>query len=206
VVQKIAQLIAKGMTEEQACLRVCVNHASFRTARHRNAEFETAVKEGQAEFLDESLDVIRKGARGWQGLAWILERRHGEQFRRTTGMELHAHLGHSSQSDLLARPLAHWSREDLDESVGAWRLLQQWPPDKLHELRSRYERDWGPVREMSDEQLEWCMQVWRRTAELENDTETLAMLDRELAESLLTPARPVDTLPHPPETFPADRA
>jgi hypothetical protein len=44
IVQEIATLIAKGMTEEQACLRVGINHSSFRTAKHRNPEFETAIK------------------------------------------------------------------------------------------------------------------------------------------------------------------
>ena len=46
VVEKVAQLIAKGMTEEQACTRLGVNHSSLRTARHRNPEFETAIKHG----------------------------------------------------------------------------------------------------------------------------------------------------------------
>jgi hypothetical protein len=81
-VEQIARLIAKGMTEEQACVRVGVNHSSFRTARHRNEEFETAIKLAQAEFLDESLDVIGKGEKGWQGRAWILERRHNPQFSK----------------------------------------------------------------------------------------------------------------------------
>ncbi len=69
VIEKVAQLIAKGMTEEQACTRVGVNHSSLRTARHRNPEFETAIKRAQAVFLDESLDIIGKGTRGWQGRA-----------------------------------------------------------------------------------------------------------------------------------------
>src|SRR5262245_19237512 len=88
VVQQIGSLIAKGMTEEQACTRVGVNHSSFRTARHRNPEFETAVKEAQADYLAESVELIGQGARGWQGRAWLLERRHGNQFRNKTSVEL----------------------------------------------------------------------------------------------------------------------
>src|SRR5262245_4912808 len=65
LIQKVAELIAKGMTEEQACTRVGINHSSFRTARQRNPEFESAVKEAQAIFLDEALDTIKKGDRGW---------------------------------------------------------------------------------------------------------------------------------------------
>src|ERR1700674_1836419 len=83
VVKKIGRLIAKGLTEEQACLRVGANHSSLRTARHRNTDFETAIKRAQVEYLDESLDRIGDGVRGWQGRAWILERRHKPQFNRT---------------------------------------------------------------------------------------------------------------------------
>ena len=63
IVEKVARLIAKGMTEEQACLSPGVNHASLRTARHRNPEFETAFKEAQAEF--------RIPRPHWQRLAWL---------------------------------------------------------------------------------------------------------------------------------------
>lgn len=83
VIDRIARLIAKGMTEEQACVRIGVNHHSLRTARSRNDEFEAAIKRAQAEYLDESLDMIGSGVRGWQGRAWILERRHKPQFNRT---------------------------------------------------------------------------------------------------------------------------
>ena len=95
VIEQVARLIAKGMTEAQACVRVGVNHDSFCTARMRRPEFEEAIKRAQAEYLDESLDIIGRGERGWQGRAWILERRHKPQFNRTpdsavvdeTGME-----------------------------------------------------------------------------------------------------------------------
>src|SRR5262245_20026526 len=86
VIEEVGRLIAKGMTEEQACIQVGIKHSSFRTAKHRNPEFETAIKEAQAAYVDKALDVIGKGGRGWQGPAWILERRHGDQFRRNSGL------------------------------------------------------------------------------------------------------------------------
>ena len=104
VVENVARLIAKGMTEEQACVRVGVNHASLRTSRHRNPEFETAIKKAQAEFLDAALDRIAAGQRGWQGLAWILERRHGGQFRRNLAIDMPAQ----------SRNLEHLSEEELE--------------------------------------------------------------------------------------------
>ena len=72
LVEKVAQVTAKGVTEEQACVRVGVNHSSLRTARHRKADFETAIKRAQAENLDESLDLIGKGARDRQGQTAVL--------------------------------------------------------------------------------------------------------------------------------------
>jgi len=126
IVQHIGQLIAKGMTEEQACLRVGVNHMSFRTARQRNPEFESAIKQAQADYMDESLDIVGKGKPGWQGRAWILERRHGDQFRRTTGMEVTAHIGPFSAAELLLnKPLHVWTKNDVEQSVGAWKLLKK---------------------------------------------------------------------------------
>jgi hypothetical protein len=170
VVEKVAQLIAKGMTEEQACTRVGVNHSSLRTARHRNPEIETVIKRAQAEFLDESLDYIAAGKRGWQGRAWILERRHGDQFRRTTGMELNAQVGPFSPADLLdKKPLASWTRADVDLSLGCWRLIRRWSREKLEQLSARYDLEWGPMDKWTDEQLEWSVAIGKRVDELANE-------------------------------------
>lgn len=166
VVQDVARLIAKGLTEEQACLRVGINHASLRTAKHRHAEYETAIKEAQADYLDESLDIIGKGGRGWQGRAWILERRHGDQFRRNTAMELSGHLLTINPVDLLTRkPLTQWTAEDLEHSVGAWKLLQQWEPPQLGELYELYRRCWGLLEEWTTEKLEWAVEIEKRLAQ-----------------------------------------
>lgn len=163
VVEEVARLIAKGMTEEQACLRVGVVHASLRTAKHRNPEFETAIKRAQAEFLDKSLDIIGKGERGWQGRAWILERRHGSQFRRNTGMEVNAVFGQYSAADLLAdKPIPQWSSADVQSSLGVWKLLRQWSPEQIAEVLARYKAEWGPVRNWTREQLEWGVELERR--------------------------------------------
>jgi hypothetical protein len=174
VVEKVARLIAMGLVEEQACLRVGVNHSSFRTACHRNAEFETAKKKAQADFLDEALSVIASGKKGWQGLAWILERRHGEQFRRTTGMELSGHVGPYSMGDLLAKkPLGQWTRADVDASVGAWPIFRKWSAEQLKALNVRYEMEWGSLDDdrtpgdWSDEKVEWSYMLISRAVELE---------------------------------------
>ena len=172
VVENVARLIAKGMTEEQACIRVGINHASLRTAKHRNAEFETALKEGQAEYLDESLDINGKGGRGWQGRAWILERRHGDQFRRNTALELSGNLTTFNLTDVLLRkPLEQWTDSDLEQSVGAWKLLKKWTADQLSQLYSLYCQCWGPMEEWPEDKLGWAADIERRMAEGEGEKE-----------------------------------
>jgi hypothetical protein len=146
LVQKIARLIAKGMTEEQACLRVGVNHATLRTAKHRNPEYETAIKEAQAEY------------------------RHGEQFRRNTAIELGGQVGlHSGPDRLVQKPLSQWTRADFDQSLGVWQLLREWPAEKLDELDERYHQVWGDANVLTDDQLAWCVEISRRVAELRGD-------------------------------------
>lgn len=163
LVEQVGNLIARGLTEEQACLRVGINHCSFRTARSRNPEFETAIKLAQAAFLDQATDSIAKGGRGWQGLAWLLERRHGDQFRRTNGLEVSGHIAAFNPVDaLLKKPLAHWTAADIDHSVGAWKLLREWPKERLAELNELYVRCWGPqTNQWSDEQILWHLEVDR---------------------------------------------
>jgi hypothetical protein len=81
-VKEIGQLVGRGLTFEQACLRAGVKYESFRTAWSRNANLDHQLKESLSEFLDTATLRILNGERGWQGAAWLLERRHGSQFRR----------------------------------------------------------------------------------------------------------------------------
>ena len=81
-IEQIGQDIALGLTEEQACVRLRVNLSSFRTAKRRNSAFESVIQTARARSLFEALTDIRNGRRGWQGAAWILERRHQPQFAR----------------------------------------------------------------------------------------------------------------------------
>lgn len=108
VVQEIAADIGYGMTEEQACAAANVGYAAFKKAEQRNPEFVLAIKKGQAIFLRRALRNIAdggeycpliKGLRPWTGLAWLLERRHGAQFRRVD-----AHVGMAAPGGLLMSP------------------------------------------------------------------------------------------------------
>src|SRR5262245_2676460 len=96
VVEAIGKNIALGLTEEMACTLADVNPQTFGPAVCRNPELKEILKIAQARFqlaalrtiaaggeiieLRDSEGRIRKVARPWQGLAWILERRHKAQF------------------------------------------------------------------------------------------------------------------------------
>lgn len=82
-VQAVGELIALGLTEEQACMAEGINPETFGPACCRNGEFRNALKEKQAEFLANAVRHIAAGATGWQGRAWLLERRHKPQFSRS---------------------------------------------------------------------------------------------------------------------------
>jgi hypothetical protein len=90
-VERIGAKIAKGMPEEHACLLLGYSYAAFMKAKERKPQFVEAQKKAQAIFLDGALDTIQIGAPGWQGLAWILERRHKPLFDRTReSVEVHS--------------------------------------------------------------------------------------------------------------------
>ena len=180
IAQQVGRLIAKGLTEEQACTRIGINLASFRTARHRNAQFETAIKEAHADFLDLATDTIAKGGRGWQGLAWLLERRHGEQFRRNSGLEVLAQIAPFSAADVLVRkPLQQWTTFDVDQSVGG-KLLKTFTPEHLTQLLDLYQSHWGLTAEWTDEQLEWGTEIEKRLKKAGRE-ETIDLLECEVA-------------------------
>lgn len=185
VVEKVAKLMAKGMTEEQACVRVGIKHCSLRTARSRNPEFESAIKTAHAEFLDSALDRIGTGTRGWQGMAWILERRHGEQFRRNTGLEVNALVGPYNPADALVRkPLNQWSKTDFDLSLGVWKLLRSWSKEQITELYQAYQQAWDSMDDWTNEQLEWVVELERKINQPDDQQGELVEAGEQVVEAL----------------------
>lgn len=82
MVEQVGKLIAYGLTQEQACLAEDVVPKSFENACRLNPTFRGALKKVHSHFLKRATVRIHDGERGWQGTAWILERRHREQFSR----------------------------------------------------------------------------------------------------------------------------
>ena len=65
-------------------------------------EFHEYIKECQSKAVQLHLKLITKAATegAWQASAWILERRHPEEFGRREKIEMDANLKHSGKLDL----------------------------------------------------------------------------------------------------------
>lgn len=80
VVKSIADDVAHGLTYAQACDARDLKLKCLEKALSRRPELRRVMKKGQAIFLQSATRTIAAG-KEWYGLAWILERRHGDQFR-----------------------------------------------------------------------------------------------------------------------------
>lgn len=85
IVHAIAEKIALGMTEKQACQATNppVSHLSLSVIKTKRPLIQETIEIAQARFMEDALRTIRSGVPGWQGSAWILERRHKAQFQKT---------------------------------------------------------------------------------------------------------------------------
>ena len=82
IVRRIGELVAHGLTHEQACLACDVAPRTLEKALERKPAFVGTIKKAHADFLVAAVADIRAGTNGWQGAAWLLERRHKPQFNR----------------------------------------------------------------------------------------------------------------------------
>lgn len=102
VVERVSELMALGMPEEDACALAGVNPETFGPAVSRKPEFKALHRVNKAKFMERALLAIANGGEmhavadvdkdgneitrmervPWTGLAWILERRHKPYFNK----------------------------------------------------------------------------------------------------------------------------
>ncbi len=97
-VRAIGELMALGVPEAYACELHGVNPETFGPAVSRKPEFKRAMMVHHAQFMAESLKIIKEGGERvmvmttegasekilpWTGRAWILERRYKPHFNKT---------------------------------------------------------------------------------------------------------------------------
>jgi hypothetical protein len=81
VVARIAEAIAKGLTDREAGLLAGVRHDTM-TEWRKEREFSEAIERATAQRLLLRLGRVEAGEQGWQGTAWALERLHPARFAR----------------------------------------------------------------------------------------------------------------------------
>lgn len=98
VVERVSELMALGMPEEDACALAGVNAETYGPAVSRSPEFKAVHRLNKARFMERALRAIANGGEirvtedeegnakeervPWTGLAWILERRHKPHFNK----------------------------------------------------------------------------------------------------------------------------
>ncbi len=104
VVEAVGELMALGVPEEYACTLQGVKPATFGPAVCRNPDFKAIMMRHHAQFMADSLRIIKEGGEKvtldagldkagnpvteekvlpWTGRAWILERRYKPHFTKT---------------------------------------------------------------------------------------------------------------------------
>ena len=81
VIAKIAEAVAKGLTDEEAALLAGINPDTM-TEWRKDPEFSGAIKRAEVRRLLLRLERIEAGEQGWQGTAWALERIYPARFAR----------------------------------------------------------------------------------------------------------------------------
>lgn len=118
VAETIGRNVARGMTVEQACIFARVKPDSYDHAVQQRPAIFTAHQKAFTTFIDRALADIRAGKKGWQGAAWILERRHGVQFRLQQRVELDGKLEACGISEddwkRLRRAAQEWTRGEAE--------------------------------------------------------------------------------------------
>lgn len=82
LLEKLAEAVALGMPDKFACERVGITEETFYEWKKNKPEFSEYINHARAEKMAKRIQRIDVGETGWQGTAWILERRWGEHFAR----------------------------------------------------------------------------------------------------------------------------
>src|SRR6267142_3687554 len=77
---EISDLLRNGSNRTDACLLADISYETF-TVWMLKPEFSEAIKKSEAEFKNKNITIIQKAdAKTWQAAAWLLERKHQDEF------------------------------------------------------------------------------------------------------------------------------
>jgi hypothetical protein len=81
VVEKIAQAIASGLTDQEAAALANVHPDALRRWK-KDPEFADAIAGACAQRLQQRIQRVEAGDPNWQSSAWLLERCYGTRFSK----------------------------------------------------------------------------------------------------------------------------
>jgi hypothetical protein len=82
LLEKLAEAIALGCPDRIACDRVDIDEETLHDWRHHKPGFSEYLNRARSERMIIRIKRIDSGEAGWQGSAWMLERRWGTHFAR----------------------------------------------------------------------------------------------------------------------------
>jgi hypothetical protein len=96
LIAKLTHALAVGLPDEEACALVMIERCTLDAWRNEDDQFSYMLKSARAQKMVNRIGRIDDGEPGWQGSAWMLERRYPQHFSRP---ELNMTIEHNVHID-----------------------------------------------------------------------------------------------------------
>lgn len=81
--KRVLEVLRAGNTRRAACAVAGIDKSTFYDWTEKDPTFSAAVEKAEAEAELEAVEIVRQAGReGWQPMAWWLERKRHEDWRR----------------------------------------------------------------------------------------------------------------------------
>lgn len=96
--------IRLGLSMKDACSIIDISDETYYNWCKNRLEFLEGVKKAQAQFKQQCLALIKRASvTQWTAAAWLLERKHPDEFGLKTHQQISGTLGRETDEQVLAR-------------------------------------------------------------------------------------------------------